>query len=148
MTDKDKLKKLLQLAASNGYKLNHYVSEYWIKRNYDKQFTIEDLTLCCDLSDEPLNLEFTLSINDIVLDFDGTSTNFTLALFLANCSAAWDKLLSGKTNIYIEGMNCNESVILNWTTQKQFDGDKYVCSTRLSDDRLNWLFDFFSHLLN
>lgn len=70
MTDEQKLKKLFKIASNNGYKLNYYISEYWINRNYDNNFKLEGLVLHCNLSNEPLNLTFTLSINDLFVDYE------------------------------------------------------------------------------
>ncbi len=82
MTDKDKLKKLLQIAASNGYKPDYYISEYWLKNNHDKSFTIEKTIISCDVNDEPNPIE--ISINDIVLDYESDgSISFIGALLKA-----------------------------------------------------------------
>ena len=82
MTDKDKLKKLLQIAASNGYKPDYYISEYWLKNNHDNSFTIERTIISCDVNDEPNPIE--ISINDIVLDYESVgSISFIGALLKA-----------------------------------------------------------------
>jgi hypothetical protein len=135
MTNEQKLLKLLNIAVDNGWKdENRFIDLIEVWEGY-----IENNCLQTKYNDNEM-----YSLDDLVTRFDEKSTNFTLALFYANPSKAWDKITDEVTSFYIEGMNCSQTIILNWTTQKV--SDKYT--TRPSNDRLAWLFDLFSHLLN
>jgi hypothetical protein len=122
MTNKQKLKKLLQIATDNGYKSYYPISDCWLKDNRDELFTIEGLTISCDVTGEPNCLE--LSINDIVLDFEYDS-NTNNVCFIDALRRACD----------YENMWCLEDITSQW-------------AFRPNSQRLDFLFDYFSHLLD
>lgn len=75
MTDKDKLKKLLQIAIDNGYKAHEDISKVWINRGSDKLFMLQELLIF-----HYPNRSY--SVNDIVLNW-GSDISFLDALFTA-----------------------------------------------------------------
>lgn len=140
MTSKQKLLKLLKIATNNGWKDEHQLISFI--EGYGAE--IENNRVCGKTAYNDCEEH---SLDELVTSFDKKSNGFILALFFENPSEAWEKLTNDDTNIYIEGMNCSDSIILSWVIQKQFDGNKYIYSTRPSSNRLNWLFRLFSHLL-
>lgn len=127
MTNEEKLKKLLQIATDNGYKSYYPISDCWLIDGRDKLFTIEGLTISCDVTGEPNCLE--LSINDIVLDWSNDSICFLDAL----CEAFLEKVL--KKEIQPEYSKKRLDIAVKWISKP-------------TNERLDFLFNEFSNLLN
>lgn len=124
MTTVQKLQRLLVIANKHGYESNSTIIGFLIyeKKETNKLFRISDLLLCFEND----RWNSVCSINDIILDFEqeGDSSSFVKALCKASNSCI------------------NICEIVKTHNYKQI---RTAWATNPSSDRLDWLFNTFSH---
>lgn len=133
MTNVQKLQRLLKIANMNNYKSNDCflsVLGILIDSKLDKRslsyFSISNLILHYDSPDWVMKH----SINDIVLDFEQEAD-----------SSSFIKALCKASDVYIK----NDCLLVKTHNYKQI---RTTWAITPSSERLDWLFDTFSHLLN
>ena len=138
-----KLLKLLQIAVENGWEdkedLTNGVS--------DGYYTLIPNTVF--LFDDNHDVGVIISLNDLVINFEYEQTCFLKAIVNASEKSNKGLLEKQEDLVRFEDLELWENVEKSWTTKRVYCKLKqdYKLEGRPTSERLQWLFDTFSHLL-